>query len=918
MAWLDWDEALSLGVPWVDDEHRRLIGIVNRVQETLDSGGDLTRAAALLSEFMKSLDGHFERETLFLNSLGHDGAERRRADHLRSRALLGDHPLDADDVELLRQAAEFARAWCIDHIVRQDLPLRDFYRAKGMAAGGPRRCRLPRIDFLKLRWRIALLAAVPLAAIVVLAGLTIADLRRDSREMALLGEMNALNAVSAGVIHELQRERGLSAMYVSAPGQDYDRLTVQIERTDRALVAFERAAEALEGKLPEQARDALDDARSALLLVPDVRGDVSVLSFDTHETIRYYTNAIVELVAVVPEVVRATLSSDFAKNTFAHVFLLEAKERAGRERALGASGLAAGDPAAVEQEIKRLAAEQSALEEGFLAVATPELAASYTESLTGSRGFAWEGMRRMLFEGGGNLTGADWFDAASERIDRMREVEIEVAERLAEDAATLQQRADDRSLVLGGTMAGLLAASVAMAFLLGWSILPPLRRLARSLRSLAEGDRVAEVPWLSARDELGDVARTVQYLKERLVQADLLEARRWTENAERLRAVADNVPGIVFRVLQPTAGRPVLTCVSRKLRDYGLAPAGTLGAPLRMVLRRLLRPEDRPAILHALRRAADARQPVTLEFRLRGGGDGESARWLRVVASPSRTADGWAWDGVALDVSGLKRAEQERAEATSRLNRFYRLQATSQLAGSIGQEIDDMLQPILGHAEMAALNLPVNSKAHQHVMNVLQAAGEARHLVNRVLCIGRHPGQHREPVDAVAVIASSIEITRPLLPRHIQVKTRLDGAGALVMVDAAEIHQVVTHLCANAAQAMGDEGGTLTIATGLTTPTAEDEPCQVKLTIRDTGCGMDQQVLSRVFSSLFAVSEIGKAGGLGLHLVRSIVEAGGGQIEVSSQAGQGTSFDVFLPIHEPTSGKVIDFTEAAKWRTTTA
>src|SRR5690606_28690124 len=111
----------------------------------------------------------------------------------------------------------------------------------------------------------------------------------------------------------------------------------------------------------------------------------------------------------------------------------------------------------------------------------------------------------------------------------------------------LERQALDRALILGAGMVALLLVSVLMVGVLGWTILPPLRALGGALRRLADGERAAlNIPGLESRDEFGDAARTIQQLRERLVSSDLLGARKWTENADRLRVVTDNVPGVVF------------------------------------------------------------------------------------------------------------------------------------------------------------------------------------------------------------------------------------------------------------------------------------------------------------------------------------------------------------------------------------
>lgn len=724
---------LAVGVDVLDAAHVRLIDQLGQVDEAL-AASRMQTAVRLLHLFLTDFDKHFENENALLAQLGFDELPRRLGEYRTSQALFTSLQLDADDVELLTQVAAHARAWLLDHIINQDMPLKPYLAAHGIGKSLRRRL-WRRYDVVKLRWRIALLAFVPMAVLIGLAVAAWGELRDSTRTMALLREMNRLNSVVGTLVHELQRERGLSVISVANPRINRDSLEAQLERSDRAITDFNRAAAEVAGKLPDgPARSAIANAQAGLDLVPEVRGDVGSNSFDAVETMDFYTTAIHDLAAVVPEVVRTVLPTDFAKTTFAYVFLMEAKERAGRERATGAALLAGGLPIHEYGDIGRLAIEQDALADGFESLAPPDLAQAFRRARETSSG-QLGAMRRAI--AAGETTGLspnDWFAATTERIDKMRDVETDVMARLATDVAALEDRTISRAILVGGCLAGLVVLSFAMVAALGWTILPPLRRLGLAMRRLAEGERTVRVPGLSDGDELGDIARIALLLKERLVRNDLLEARRWTENAERLRAVTDNLPGVVFRVHQPNNGSPVLACASRKLREVaGLAAADTVDMPLRTLLRRLVTPEDRRGLLHAFYRAGF--RSVECEFRLRTASD-DRLRWLRVTATPLRTETGWVWDGVALDVTGLKRMEAERNEVAAKLHTLSRLHAQSELASRIGGELGTAIQPILTHGVEATRQLPPGSPIRQDVDAILAAAEEIRSIGERMAAMG--------------------------------------------------------------------------------------------------------------------------------------------------------------------------------------
>lgn len=901
-----WTSALQLGVPAIDDDHRQLATVLERMEEAMRADKPET-AARLLGRFVQAMDRHFDREEMLIAEP--QVSARRRSEYARARAVLCDHP-DAGDPELLRQLVDYAHAWYVDHVVRQDLPLRRLYVEHGLAR--PER-RGRRLDFLKVKWRIALVALVPLLALAGAVAFAVAELGRSAEQMALLRDLNDLNAQVGVAVHELQREGGLSALVVGGSRIGRAELDEQIQRTDLALDSLYAAMAKVSPRINLATRDLMEDVMAALSLVPEVRGDVERESFDAVTTIDIYTTATEELTRLVPEVVRTSIGSDISRNAVAYVFLLETKERAGRERAAGAAALAPGDLYTLQQTVDRLDAEQVALENGFSSLASRELVEAWRRAVNGPRSNAFMALRRQMRESGTRPNPEQWFEAASLRIDAMRQVEVMLVDRLAGEASSLERLALDRASYLGAGMVALLCVSVLMVGVLGWSILPQLRGLVGALRRLAEGERAGvHIPGLASRDELGDVARTIQQLRERLVLSDLLGARKWTESADRLRVVTDNVPGVVFRVVEPFGTQAQVAYVSRKLREMsGVSPEAVTGRPLHRLLRMLVPPGDREVLLRTLDHSARLGRPIDLETRVNAG---PRQRWFRIVASPSRSDEGTAWDGIALDITALRQAEEEKGRATAQLSHMYRLKATAEMAGAIGHEVNDVLQPILASSELALAGTPAASAAYPHLQNVIRGVNQARRLVDRVLSIGGQ-GQAREPIDLAAVVRDSVDLIRPLLPDKVALETDLDSADTRVVATANEIHQVVSNLCASAVPVLGRGGGTLVVATTrLASVARERAGTWLRLSVRAGGNGLDERRLSQAFAPLFSANADALTLGVGLSVVRSIVDEAGGWVEVASESGLGTAVHVFFPVSEQRPENVVNFAAAASSR----
>jgi len=172
--------------------------------------------------------------------------------------------------------------------------------------------------------------------------------------------------------------------------------------------------------------------------------------------------------------------------------------------------------------------------------------------------------------------------------------------------------------------------------------------------------------------------------------------------------------------------------------------------------------------------------------------------------------------------------------------------------------------------------------------------------VHRILAFTRKEAPIRKHVDLASLVRDSLKMIRSSLPATIGISETIETVPP-VLADAGQLHQIVLNLVVNAAQAIGDGMGTITVAlraTRFALPLGDGigppVPC-VALTVSDSGCGMDEATMQRVFEPFFTTKPIGEGTGLGLSVVHSIVAQHGGRTTVQSRVGQGTRFDVYLP-----------------------
>jgi len=213
-----------------------------------------------------------------------------------------------------------------------------------------------------------------------------------------------------------------------------------------------------------------------------------------------------------------------------------------------------------------------------------------------------------------------------------------------------------------------------------------------------------------------------------------------------------------------------------------------------------------------------------------------------------------------------------------------------------------VLAGVFAYGEMLVEETPEHSPHKRYAQNVLTAATRGRALVEQILGYSRSQCGKRAPIDVGPVVTEALELLRGSLPAGIRLEASAPQLPLVVIGDATQLHQVVMNLCGNAIQATR-AGGTLRVALEAAESPAERVLSHgtlrpghyVRLTVEDSGSGMDAATLLRIFEPFFTTKEIGRGTGLGLSLVYAIVTDAGGAIDVHSIPGQGSTFTIYFP-----------------------
>ncbi|MBU1155484.1 MAG: PAS domain S-box protein, partial [Proteobacteria bacterium] len=291
-----------------------------------------------------------------------------------------------------------------------------------------------------------------------------------------------------------------------------------------------------------------------------------------------------------------------------------------------------------------------------------------------------------------------------------------------------------------------------------------------------------------------------------------------------------------------------------------------------------------------LKRAKVSLHRETMELRI-----GDS--WFAVVVDPILDENG-QYAGAVHIVSDIT----ERRRLESQLHQSQKMEAVGTLAGGIAHDFNNILAAIMGYTEIGLAEAEEGKSNRAELQGVLQAATRAKKLVQQILTFSRRAEHSLKPIDINEAVVSAGNLLKQTLPRMIEIQMDLSVELPPAMGNPYQIEQILMNLGTNARDAMPD-GGTLTIATSQrrvkgVACLACAQPIDgdyVIITVSDTGVGMTEEELARVFEPFYTTKEVGKGTGLGLSTIFGIVGSHGGHITCASEPGMGTTFSIYLP-----------------------
>ncbi len=268
---------------------------------------------------------------------------------------------------------------------------------------------------------------------------------------------------------------------------------------------------------------------------------------------------------------------------------------------------------------------------------------------------------------------------------------------------------------------------------------------------------------------------------------------------------------------------------------------------------------------------------------------------------------------IFMDITDRKKAEEEKAKLEAQFQQVQKMESIGSLAGGIAHDLNNILFPISGLSEMLLDDIPPGNPAHESIEQIHKSARRGSDLVKQILSFSRQSNPQKLSIRIQPILKEVLKLARAAIPMNIEITSHIDADCGMVSADPTQVHQIMMNLITNAYHAVEKTDGMIHIAMKEVVIKSFGEKDELPfntmpvsllaggyacITVYDTGTGIDKSLIDKIFDPYFTTKERGKGTGLGLSVVHGIVKEHGGDIQVYSVVGKGTTFNVYLPLLE--------------------
>jgi len=391
---------------------------------------------------------------------------------------------------------------------------------------------------MKIGSRIALALVLPILGLLFFSGNSILDKHLVFSEMEALQELADIAPAISGVVHELQKERGTSAVYIGSKGKKFaEQLPKQHSDTNAAMETMETAlqsfnANAFGGNLSTK----LDTALTALAELNAKRDGVKGFNLTVPQMAKYYTGTIAKLLSIVEEMAVISTNAHVTKTITAYTSFLQAKERAGQERAMGGAGFGAGKfSPPIYRRLIELIAEQKVLLGTFNIYASQAQRDTLVDTVKGPDVDEVTRMRKIAVDSQytGTTDGVEgpyWFGTITKKINLLKDVEDFISEELKAQAGEIKGQASTAFMLFLIATIVLLVVTAGLVYVIVTGITRPVVGLTGTMRTLADGDTSVHVSGTHRGDEIGSMSQAVEVFKDNMIKNLEMAAEQEKEN----------------------------------------------------------------------------------------------------------------------------------------------------------------------------------------------------------------------------------------------------------------------------------------------------------------------------------------------------------------------------------------------------